>query len=161
MSISDTLVIINWILSLVQRNHLLDNRATFEVNDKPIEQQVALNLNDILNGYHFISTKSTLSYFKENYENIVLKEFNNKTEYFVSSDFVLKSLKNEQNMTPVKIINLQGVCQLHYYLAMVSLYGSLIYTLACLLDRLFRLEVCLVYFLRMVVVPNSQNFHNT
>lgn len=136
------MVIINWILSLINKNQPLEQSVAFERNDKSTEPpQIALNLNDILNGYHFISTKSTITYFDENFSQLDLQPFNNRTEYFVPLDIVLKTLKVENITRPIKIINIQGVCQLHYYLTIVSLYGSLIYTLACLMDRLFRLKV--------------------
>lgn len=141
LNLSDTLVIINWILSLLQKNVLLDQNFTFQVNEQNMHEDLALNLNDFLNGYNYISDRPTSSYVEENFRSINLNHLNNMTEYFMRSMVILTSLRMEKKLVSTQLINIQGVCQLHYYLTIISLYGSLCYTLACLFDRLFRLGV--------------------
>jgi hypothetical protein len=61
-------------------------------------------------------------------------------DVFVPFNAILNSFENNIQHTKMKLIDIQGVCQIHYYLTMVSLYATIGYTLACLIERLFKMK---------------------
>ena len=41
----------------------------------------------------------------------------------------------------IKFIDTAGICQLYNYLSTVALFGSFGYILACLIDRIFKINI--------------------
>ena len=138
---SDLLVILNWILSMITKEIQLDQNAMFHANDKLIKTNVILNLNDVLNGWQFISSEPATKFLNNSFSESFLDTLNATQEYYLHSELILNYFNREKIVTFTKIINSSGLCQLHYYLTIISLYGTLCYTLACLFDRVFKLKV--------------------
>ncbi len=119
---------------------LLDQHASYKVNNKPFETSQYLNLNDVLNGYHQISSHPEQEFISKAFGK-TLDSLNKSLEYYIHPSRVLNLLNEEKLTIKSKITNHNGSCQLHYYLTIISLYGTLCFTLACLLDRIFKLKV--------------------
>jgi len=109
-------------------------------NKKPVNN-LLLNLNDVLNGFASISTVKPDEFINQTFSKALMSNLDENQEYFMRSEEITSFLDEEKTNVPSKIINYNGLCQLHYYLTIISFYGSLCYTLACLLDRLFKLKV--------------------
>ncbi len=137
---SDLLVILNWIFSMITNDLALDQHAAYKVNNKPLEASHLLNLNDVLNGFQLISNHPVQEFITTTFGQ-TLDSLNNTQEYYMHPSLIMGFLKKENLIVRTKIINHNGLCQLHYYLTIISLYGTICYTLACLLDRIFKLKV--------------------
>jgi hypothetical protein len=91
--------------------------------------------------YHYDQThlsplKETLS-INEVYN---MLKTNDTFDVFVPFATLLDAFDKNIQYTKMKLIDIQGICQVHYYLTMVSLYATLGYTLACLIERLFKMK---------------------
>lgn len=148
INIFDTIILVNWILSRIKITNNVQLGYDFE--DKSLEMAAANSTLDIASitlvneNYefeHFLSNSfisknvTDVCHFNHSFANLTC-------DHNLSSTITLHTLINwPVTESKIKLITLQGVCQIYYYLTIVSLQASFAYTLACLLDRLFKFNV--------------------
>jgi hypothetical protein len=126
---------------MINTNILQEKHFQFYTKDKKPVNNLLLNLNDVLNGFASISTVNPDDFINQTFSAALMSSLDENQEYFMHSEEITSFLDEEKTYVPSKIINYNGLCQLHYYLTIISFYGSLCYTLASLLDRIFKLKV--------------------
>jgi hypothetical protein len=153
----DLIVLINWILSEVMVNvevkktlryehdtSLLTSKSSFIVETLPSS---SLMINDNRNREQLLVKFDNYSQLDEmfpsfaNKLNISNDSYTSFSTILIDINEIIQHFHNEFHTTKTKIVNLQFVCQLHYYLTFVSLYGIFSFTLACLFDRFLKMKV--------------------
>jgi hypothetical protein len=138
--ISDIVVLINWILSKVN----IDYEANFRIRhnlDYDTEKEAAfLSFQDYLSfsSSYKIKSKHTNETFAPLYSNQNEYAGQKNLTFFVNLDYILKTYDNHTNFLKIKIIDLQGVCQIYYFLTNASLHCVFAYILISVLDRLVK-----------------------
>lgn len=156
--ISDMVVLVNWLISKLNITAKLDTQLTFE-NENNNNQNVLISYNDFIEFSNNISVSLNLS-------NIKIFDQEN-TDTFLNNNKLInilnKQLQNYDEYVTIKMTNLQGICQLYNYFALTGLCSSFSFTLAALLDRLFKIEVIFNVFMRKnKKKPNeTNNFEET
>lgn len=146
--ISDLIFLINLSINKILIETKLDVQITFD-NERP--QNLSINYSDFieftkslnmtLNGAYYSNTSSS------------------NNNYFVNIDHPLSLLKqvwDDNEKTSINLTNIQGVCQFYNYFSIAALSASFSFTLAALLDRLFKHDV--IY--NVYILKSAQNLSN-
>ncbi|CAF0884840.1 unnamed protein product [Brachionus calyciflorus] len=122
INISDIIVLFSWLISKIELTSMNYSKLSHDMPEN--------------NNTHFLK-KEHLSYFINSYS--LVKPLNNLTS--VSLGLLIENLSNSLRYVKIRLIDIQGVCQLNSYLITVSLQASYAYTLASILDRIFKLKI--------------------
>lgn len=140
INISDMIVLIIWILSKVTITTNLKSKITHNLQQYENET-VLLNNQDyakFLNSLSLVNQNSLLLSLNNSNTNIN-QPLDQKNQY-MTIDTILKNLNNQFRYFKMKLIDIQGICQIYYYFTIISLHGSFAYTLVALLDRIVKLK---------------------
>lgn len=121
INISDIIVLFSWLISKLEFKVKKYSKITHNlslINDSLIFDNYELE--------NFINLYSPVSF---NYS--INTSFNN----------VVKHLGENLRYISIRLIDIQGVCQMNSYLITVSLQASYVYTVASILDRLLKMKV--------------------
>ena len=137
--VSDIFIIANWILSKIQIDYETNFRILHNLDFDDEKKQAFLSLADYLNfsSLYNIKNHTNFTVFKDQSKLIT----QSNTSFFLDLDFVLNSFDNQQNSIKIKVIDLQGVCQIYYFLTNASLHCAFAYMLIAVLDRLVKWSV--------------------
>lgn len=150
INIADILVLFSWILSKLFISIELNAKLTYELEFNSSNEVALLGYDDYLNlvRSNYFTEGKNLSVYLNNQTHLLkqtpssLKDYENVGfPLFVTLNSIIESLDDQLRYVRIKLIDIQGVCQLYYYITIISLHGTFSYTLACLLDRFVKMKV--------------------
>jgi len=126
---------------MVKTTFTQEKHVKFYTDINKPDEYLFLNFNEILNGFKSVSQIPVEDYLSQSFDETLLKSLSDDKEYFIKLKEILKFLATEEINLSSNYFNYNGLCQMHYYFTIISLHGSVCYTLACLMDRFFKFEV--------------------
>ena len=136
INIADIVVLLSWIMSKININVRAVQNLTFNASYSSNESAFLPyeTYSNFMNLYNPKILNNSLTLFKET------NSASPSENFYVSLETIIANLNNKIDYFRIKLIDIQGICQLYYYLTIISLHGSFTYTLACILDRLVKLK---------------------